>query len=630
MAASRTPSSRPPRRTWDAAHRRRALEPDRRQGIPLADANLAVAGRDDGLHPAARRAGLGDLFRHVGLDAQRLQPGPGRQLRPGAVHLSRALPDGPAGLHPARREPPLRAAVPDGHRPERHQRAGAAGRELSQSGLAAGHHRDECSRDLVRRPELAGLRHQRLVRLPGVRPHHLRPARTQRRPDRQGRTHPQPAAAQRHHHSQRALQRVAILAGVGHDAAPGQPGRPRPERPPAAADSSPALAQVAGERMNSLETILRQLRRAAARARAASYAVHGLVAAGAWITAVLVIARLVPFERRAEVAAIGVPVAAALVVLAWSLRRPSAPLLMALADIRLGLKERLSTAWERRAEAGPMDGALRQDALRHAAGASPVRAFPVRVNRGEASLVAVLTIFALGLALLPNPMDRVLAQRQADRASQARAAKVVTDAQKKVAASDKPNPQVEKILQDTQAKIREAASPRKALESITPAEQQLQRLTDPGTPALNSSAQNLANALSGTAAGRGAAQAVSSSPAKGAQAVRDLASQLQTLSPKDREELAKALAKASQQAQNAPMRDSLSKAASSLQSGDTSAAAQSLNDVASQLDSLQAQQNTDQAVASAINGLEAARQELAAQADRDAKGQAANGTAGAP
>ena len=153
--------------------------------------------------------------------------------------------------------------------------------------------------------------------------------------------------------------------------------------------SSIALAQVAGERMNSLETILRQLRRAAARARAASYAVHGLVAAGAWIAAVLVIARLVPFERRAEVAAIGVPVAAALMVLAWSLRRPSAPLLMALADIRLGLKERLSTAWERRAEAGPMDGALRQDALRHAAGASLVRAFPVRVNRGEASLVAV-------------------------------------------------------------------------------------------------------------------------------------------------------------------------------------------------------------------------------------------------
>ena len=187
---------------------------------------------------------------------------------------------------------------------------------------------------------------------------------------------------------------------------------------------------------------------------------------------------------------------------------------------------------------------------------------------------------------------------------------------------------MQKILQDAAAKIREADGPRKALESITPAEQQLQRLTDPGTPALSSSAQNLANALSGTAAGRSAAQAISSSPAKGAQSVRDLASQLQTLSPKDREELAKALAKASQQAQNSQMRDSLSKASSSLKSGDTSSASQALSDVASQLDSLQQQENTDQAVASAINGLEAARQELAAQADRDAKGQGAQANAG--
>jgi hypothetical protein len=384
--------------------------------------------------------------------------------------------------------------------------------------------------------------------------------------------------------------------------------------------------------MNSLDAILRELRRAAARARAARYAVHGLVAVVAWIAAVMVGARLVPVERRAEVAAVGVPVAAVLVVLAWGLRRPSAALLMALADIRLGLKERLSTAWERRAEAGPMDGALQRDAIRHAAGARLPAAFPVRVNRGEASLIAVLAIFALGLALLPNPMDQVLAQRQADRTSQAKAAKAVLDAQKKVAASDKASPkdpQVEKILQDTQAKIRQADSPRKALESITPAEQRLQQLSDPGTPALTSSAQNLANALSGTAAGRGAAQAISSSPAKGAQSVRDLAAQLHNLSAQDRQELAKALAKASQQAHNSQMRDSLNKASSSLQSGDTSAAAQSLNDVASQLDSLQSQQNTDQAVASAINGLEAARQELAAQADRDASGRGGQANAGA-
>jgi chemotaxis protein histidine kinase CheA len=376
--------------------------------------------------------------------------------------------------------------------------------------------------------------------------------------------------------------------------------------------------------MSSLEQIVRELRRAAARTRAARYGIHALAGALLWVAGVLLVARLIPFERRAELALIGIAAAVLLALIAWLLRRPTAGVLMAIADLRLGLKERLSTAWERRHESGPLDPALREDALRRAASAPLANAFPVRVNRGEASLIAILAIFALGLTVLPNPMDQVLAQRRADQASQARAAKAVSSAQKKVATSSSPSPndaQVEKILQDTQAKIREASSPRKALESITPAEQQLQRLSDPGTPALNSSAQNLANALSGTAAGANAAQAISSSPAQGAQAIRNLGAQLQNLSPQQRQQLAQALAKASQQAQTSQMRDSLSQASSALQSGDTASAQQALNDVASQLDALQQQESTDQAVASAINGLEAARQELATQADRDASGQ---------
>src|SRR5207245_10934818 len=124
--------------------------------------------------------------------------------------------------------------------------------------------------------------------------------------------------------------------------------------------------------------------------------------------------------------------------------------------------------------------------------------------------------------------------------------------------------------EEAEGKLPREHIPSKALKSITPADQQLQTLTDPGTPALSSSAQNLANALSATAAGKSAAQAISSSPAKGAQSVRDLASQLQSLSPKDRAELAKALAQAAQQAQNGQKRHSLSQASSSLKTGDTS------------------------------------------------------------
>jgi hypothetical protein len=65
------------------------------------------------------------------------------------------------------------------------------------------------------------------------------------------------------------------------------------------------------------------------------------------------------------------------------------------------------------------------------------------------------------------------------------------------------------------------------------------------------------------------------------------------------------------------MADSLQKASSSLASGDLSAATTAINDLAGQLDSLQQQESNDQSIAAAINGLEAARQQLASQADRD-------------
>ena len=381
--------------------------------------------------------------------------------------------------------------------------------------------------------------------------------------------------------------------------------------------------------MGSLDNILQELRRAAGRARAARYALHALVGAAGWVAAVLIVARLVPLERRLELAALGLPLALAMAAVLWAFRRPAPSVLLTLADIRLGLKERLSTAWERRTQSGPLDRAQRDDALQHAARTSLPAAFPVRVNRGEASLVAILAIFALALALLPNPMDQVLAQQRADQASQARAARAVQQAAKKVetATPSSKDAEIQKILKDTQAKIQQADSPRRALESITPAEQELQKLSDPGTAALQSSSQNLANALSATASGRTAAQAISSSPQKGAQALRNLAGELDKLSPKDREELASALARAAEQSQNSQMRGSLSRAASSLKNGDSASAAQSLNEVAGQLDSLQEQENTDEAVASAINGLESARQELAAQADRDASGQGAQGGA---
>src|SRR5260370_36817099 len=283
------------------------------------------------------------------------------------------------------------------------------------------------------------------------------------------------------------------------------------------------------------------------------------------------------------------PVAFAAVAVAWVVGRPAPIRLMRTADLRLGLKERLSTAWERRGDGGPMEAALRRDALGHAARAKLSAAYPLNLRRGEVMLAAALVIAAIGLVLLPNPMDQVLAQRRADHAAQARAAATIATVQKKLAAAASPapvDPQVQKILQDTQAKLAAAPDPRSALQNITPAQQQLLHLSNPQTPARVSSAQNLANGLSTTNAGHATSQAITASPAKGAQSLRSLASQLQSLSPQDRAELAKAPAQAAQQSQDPAMAASLQQASTALANGGAGGAPITLNNVARHLESL--------------------------------------------
>jgi hypothetical protein len=351
------------------------------------------------------------------------------------------------------------------------------------------------------------------------------------------------------------------------------------------------------------------------------YLLHAMLASAGWVLAVLVAARLMPIEQIYRIAAYGVPVVFAVVAVVWVIARPSPMKLMRTADLQLSLKERLSTAWERRQADGPMDSVLRQDALRHASRVPLAGAFPIQFRRREGLAVIALILAAVALAVLPNAMDQVMSQRRADKASQARAAATVEAVQKKLAAVPSPapvDPQVQKILQDARARITAAQDPRSALQNITPAEQQLARLSDPRTPGQASTAQNLANSLSATSAGQTVSQALNVSPSKGAQAVRDMASQLQSLTPQQKEDLAKALANAAQHAQDPAMASSLQRASQSLSGGDLSAASTALSDLAGQLDSLQQQMTNDQEIAAAINGLEAAREGLAAQADRDA------------
>ena len=107
--------------------------------------------------------------------------------------------------------------------------------------------------------------------------------------------------------------------------------------------------------MTSLETVVRELRWSAARSSGPRYVLHAALVAIGWVVAVLLVTRLMPVEQATRLAAVGIPIAFLVVAVGWMLTRPRPADLMRQADLSLGLKERLSTAWERRREAGPLD-----------------------------------------------------------------------------------------------------------------------------------------------------------------------------------------------------------------------------------------------------------------------------------
>ena len=112
--------------------------------------------------------------------------------------------------------------------------------------------------------------------------------------------------------------------------------------------------------MSSLEAVVGALRRSDARSRALPYVLHAALGAAIWVAAVQLVARITPLETRLELAWLGIPAIFAAAAVAWMVRRPRPDTLMQRADLRLGLHERLSTAWERRATTRRTGRAFRQ------------------------------------------------------------------------------------------------------------------------------------------------------------------------------------------------------------------------------------------------------------------------------
>ncbi|MEZ4836830.1 MAG: hypothetical protein R2873_33365 [Caldilineaceae bacterium] len=139
-------------------------------------------------------------------------------------------------------------------------------------------------------------------------------------------------------------------------------------------------------------------------------------------------------------------------VAVWTLARPLSPSQIARrVDVELHLKERLSTAWTlthvdpSTAHPHHFDPDLlarqQDDALVAARSLDPARDFPLTWLLGPLRTAAALVVTVLVLALLPNPMDQILAERAAIARAAEDAAERVEELAEEVEASTELTPE---------------------------------------------------------------------------------------------------------------------------------------------------------------------------------------------
>ncbi|MCL4509121.1 MAG: hypothetical protein M1296_06315 [Chloroflexi bacterium] len=170
--------------------------------------------------------------------------------------------------------------------------------------------------------------------------------------------------------------------------------------------------------------VLRQAQRLTESVR---WAIRGAIAGLALTALLLALARVVTLSTSVALAV--TPAAAAVAALAAATRRRSLTQVALLADRRLGLQERLTTAWELAGQENPVALARVQlaDALARLSRVRPFQAFPLRLSWRESAVMAGLAGLVIILLVLPNPhlrdaqqqhMQRQLLQQQAQAVGQ--------------------------------------------------------------------------------------------------------------------------------------------------------------------------------------------------------------------
>ncbi|MBV9711689.1 MAG: hypothetical protein JO011_12365, partial [Ktedonobacteraceae bacterium] len=330
---------------------------------------------------------------------------------------------------------------------------------------------------------------------------------------------------------------------------------------------------------------------------------------------VLLLARITPWSN-ALTWSIGLAVTSTLIALAMALwRQPSLSHTARIADRRLSLHDRLSTAWELRNQSAPLAKLQRRDALKQLQKHVPAKTLSLRPGRSTGLFLIVVSIFFALLLVLPNPMTSVLKQQAA---FQTRIAKQIASIeqvrQNLTHQSDIPpaeQQKIDQILRDLENKLQQAKNDTQAQQALAQAQAQLNQQRNPqasnkaqANAAASSSLQNSKDANL-KALGNAMANNDSKQVSK---ALQNIGNQINKMSPEQRAQLSQQLENAANQAsQDQSLSSALHQTAKAVADGSQS----EVNDAAKSMQAASAQNATTQAKENSINRASQSLQQVA-------------------
>jgi len=315
--------------------------------------------------------------------------------------------------------------------------------------------------------------------------------------------------------------------------------------------------------------------------------------------------------------------------------RPSPMRVARRVDLELGLKERLSTATAlESANAGPgrlpffepdLVARQGQDALTVLQSIEPRRAFPLRWQWRPLALSGVLITATLLLALLPNPMDALIAERAEVAQAVQEQVERIEELRDDIAATELPEERRAELLRqlaELADRLRANRGDRQsALADLSRLEETLQRQVDPQADAKQAALDALAQQLGTLAGQESGTPADAGEMDESLQAIADLIAQA---GEAERQSLAQRLgqmAARAAQAGNTSLAQALSEMAQAAQSGETQAASEAADAAAEAMRQAQGELSTQAALRQSLSQVGQSRQAIAAAGAAAGQGQ---------